>query len=58
MGQMNAGMGWRVQGQVERVGFWWNGDFFGQCQGDRERWQGIGVGCGERVWWLGRGGWR
>jgi hypothetical protein len=29
----------RGQGRVERVGFWWNGGFFGQGQGDRERWK-------------------
>ncbi len=41
----------RVQGKVDKGGFWWSGDFFEQGQGDRERWIGIGVGCVEKVIW-------
>jgi hypothetical protein len=48
----SQGGGWmsgemRGQGGVGKVGFWWSGGFCGQGQGDRERWKGIGVGCGE-----------
>ncbi len=39
----NGGMGWRVQGQVGRVGFWWSGDFYGRGQGGRGQWTEIGV---------------
>ena len=39
----------RVQGKVDKGGFWWSGDFFVQGLGDRGRWIGIGVGCGEEV---------
>ena len=49
---MSVGM--RGQGRVEKVGFWWSGGSCGQGQGDRERYKGIEVGCGERVGWLGR----
>ncbi len=34
--------------EVRRVEFWLSGGFCVQGQGDRERWTGIGVGCGER----------
>ena len=45
----------RRDARVEKVGFWWSGGFCGQGQGDRERYKGIEVGCGEKVGWLGRG---
>ena len=38
-----------MQGKVDKGGFWWSGDFFVQGLGDRGRWIGIGVGCGEGV---------
>ena len=41
----------RVQGKVDKGGFWWSGDVCAQGQGDQERWIEIQVGCGERVLW-------
>ncbi len=46
---MNAGMGWRVQGQVEKAGCGWSGGSCGQDLGDRGQWKGIGEGCEGRV---------
>ncbi len=41
----------RVQGKVDKGGFWWSGGVCAQGQGDQERWIGIEVGCGEKVLW-------
>jgi hypothetical protein len=39
----------RVQGQVDKGGFWWSREFFEQGLGDPERLIGRAGGCEEKV---------